>query len=394
MKRIALHTLLFSVLAAVTVMLTERSCSAAEHPDLVACRRLMAAGKRTEAAEKLREFRRKEPDNHIAVFLLAEIEDDPARAAALYREVELLALMPGQSDPDTLTATEASLSRARLALELGDYEETLKRCDETDETFADGPWTPKIDTIRGRALLALGRSGAALESFSSGLERAEDDTTRLHAAAGIMECRVALGQWKEALDAARRVLNESDDESALTPRVLEVTARAWRELGNEENAKWYTDRLLSNYPDSYQAHTMRVQGAIVARDMGFTPGADGGGVVSPDRNGASTDAEPLAEGSGDNAAEADGDTEMSPSPPAGGFTVQASAFKNRMNALKMYNTLKNRGFDARIEMKTVRDMHLFLVRVGIFLTREEAEKVMERVSSATGEKAAVVMTGN
>ena len=58
---------------------------------------------------------------------------------------------------------------------------------------------------------------------------------------------------------------------------------------------------------------------------------------------------------------------------------------------RVYDHLKEKGFDARADMKTVSNMHLFVVRVGYFRTREEADEMVERVTKVTGEKAIVVI---
>jgi len=375
--------MLFCVTMAWCTVAGVGACLADEHPELARCRALIAEGKTEEAGRLLAEFRRGEPDNPGAIFWLARIEDDPDRALALYREVELLALMPGRDVPDTTLAAESVVARAGITLALGKYAETVDICGYGIATYPSGEWVPRLHNLQGRALLADGGAETALAAFQRCLELEPAADTRLSASAGIMECRVALGEWTEALEAARRVLNESDDESALTPRVLEVIARAWRELGNDENADWYTERLLVNYPDSYQAHAVRVQGTSVARDMGLN--LDG---AAGDEGARETDADKPALTGEPSAAPGE-----SPGKPAKGplFSVQASALENGTNALRMRDTLKEKGFDARIDMKTVRDKHLFIVRVGFFESREAAQSVMERVSAAIDEKAIVVM---
>lgn len=73
------------------------------------------------------------------------------------------------------------------------------------------------------------------------------------------------------------------------------------------------------------------------------------------------------------------------------YSVQAAAYEVRLNALNLYNRLKGAGFPARIEMKTVEDRHRYLVRVGVYKTRGEAESVVNRMARETGVRGNVII---
>ena len=67
------------------------------------------------------------------------------------------------------------------------------------------------------------------------------------------------------------------------------------------------------------------------------------------------------------------------------------AFKDRTRALRLMRRLTDAGLDARIEMKTVNNTHLFLVQAGYFQTREDAMGMQRRVTSVTGEQSIIVL---
>ena len=54
-------------------------------------------------------------------------------------------------------------------------------------------------------------------------------------------------------------------------------------------------------------------------------------------------------------------------------------------------SLKNAGFDSRIDMKSVNGTNLFVVRVGYYQTKEDAQKDADRISKVVGAKANVML---
>jgi len=72
------------------------------------------------------------------------------------------------------------------------------------------------------------------------------------------------------------------------------------------------------------------------------------------------------------------------------YTVQASAFSDKNNALKLHQRLTGAGFDSRISMKTFADKHFYLVQIGHYTTREDAENAAARVTEFIGIKAIII----
>ncbi len=324
---------------------------------------LIEQGNVEKAREELTRLRREQPENPLILFYLAQIEDDYNMAQWMYKEVELLS--------DSSLASKALYRRAEMVFSAGKLSEAKSLYESLINVYPGSEFIVDANYRLGIIILSEGMPGEALEYFKKCLELNAEGTKRLLVTAGIMECYVALENWDQALESALNVLKEKDDVGAITPRALEVIALSWRKLGNEDNAKKFTERLLNNYPYSYQAHAIREEGnRILGEDEYFT---DSVLVLSDSLESEET---VLDSDTGEREAK---------------FTVQAMAFKERDNALKLLRILIDDGFDARVEMKTIQQTHFFLVRVGYFMTREEAETMVDRVTRATGEKANVVI---
>jgi cell division septation protein DedD len=272
---------------------------------------------------------------------------------------------------------------------------------EAEEVFAkivsEHPSGPRYtDALYRLGMIRLSRGDPddALLRFRRCRDTEPDPFKKTLARAGIMECHLARRDWNRVLVAAREVLEGRDDASALTPRVLEVIALAWRELGNDDNAEKFTRRILTDFPRSFQAHALREQ---------FTGSADtpsssfGTKKASSDPETSSGSSEGSRSRLSGEKGAADRDTGRVSSKVEGAsdenveYSVQAAAYEVRLNALKLYNRLKDAGFPARIEMKTAGDRYRYLVRVGVYKTRGEAENMVNRMAREAGVRGSVII---
>jgi len=315
------------------------------------------------AKKELTRLRREHPDNPLILFYLAQIEEEYNRALWMYKEVELLA--------DSSLASEALFKRAEMVFSGGNLSNAKSLYERLINVYSKSKFSVDAHYRMGIIKLVEGTPEEAMEYFNKCLELDTGGTKQLLVTTGVMECYVALENWDQALKTALDVLGEKDDVGAVTPRVLEIIALSWQKLGNEDNANKFMERLLNNYPYSYQAHAIREEGNRILSDTESFLDS----VVA------------LSDSSISEGTVFDRDANKG----SAKFTVQAMAFKNRDNALKLLRILKDAGFDARVEMKTVQQTHFFLIRVGYFMTREEADKMIERVTGVTGEKANVVI---
>jgi tetratricopeptide (TPR) repeat protein len=347
---------------------------------------LIAEGKTAEAKRILQEFRRKNPDNPLAIFYLARVEEDRNLARALLKEVERLA------DPDL--ASEAAYMRAEMLYAEGGLSGAEEIFVKIVSEHPSGPSYSDALYRLGMIRLSRGDPDDALLQFRRCRDIETDPFKKTLARAGIMECHLARRDWNRVLVAAREVLEGRDDASALTPRVLELIALAWRELGNDDNAEKFTRRILTDFPRSYQAHALREQ---LTGSADMPSSSFGTKKASSDSAGSRSRffGEPET-GSGRKGA-ADGDTGRVSSKVEGAldenveYAVQAAAYEVRLNALKLYNRLKGAGFSARIEMKTAGDKYRYLVRVGVYKTRKEADDMVNRMERETGVRGSVII---
>jgi cell division septation protein DedD len=138
------------------------------------------------------------------------------------------------------------------------------------------------------------------------------------------------------------------------------------------------ERLLKHFPDSYQAHAVRSQASNFDGVPIFSTGGDYGGADSLSIDDKSVGTTETAE------------SDVPVDKETAEFTVQASAFTDKNNALKLFRRLKAANFNAHLSLKTVANKYFYLVQVDYFRTREEAEKMAERVTSFTGIKAHII----
>ncbi len=315
-----------------------------------------------EARKELNKFQRTQPDNALVIFYLGKIEEDYNKALWYFKEVEILA--------DSALAAEALLQRAGIVFSRGNLSEAKGLYERLTDVYASSRFSVDAYYRLGIIELVDKNPEDAIEYFNTCIESDTSGTKRLLAVSGKMECYVALEDWNQALETALDVLKEKDEVSSVTPRVLEVIAQSWRKLGNENNANKFTERLLKNYPYSYQAHAIREEGKRITGESVYS--FDSETVLSDSLEFEETDTGSVHAKSAN-------------------FSVQAGAFKDRNRALKILRALKEKGFDARADMKTVSNTHLFVVQVGYFETREEADEMVERVSEVTGDKAIVLI---
>ncbi|MEX1082489.1 MAG: SPOR domain-containing protein [Halofilum sp. (in: g-proteobacteria)] len=79
-----------------------------------------------------------------------------------------------------------------------------------------------------------------------------------------------------------------------------------------------------------------------------------------------------------------------PAPDAEGWVVQVGSFTRETNALVLRDRLREAGFDAFAEQSDNGERTLWRVRIGPVATREEADRLSERVSDQRGEPTLVM----
>ena len=330
---------------------------------LDSCETLIQSGRFDDARLELTKYRRSHPDDPRGLFVLARLEENADKALALLKEVELLA-MTVTDVPDSTLAAESLFERGSILYMSGRTAEAVNLFQRLVTGFQSSPRF--YDAVYRLAVINLtdGKTKNALEKFRTCLAGSPSDEIRLLASTGKMECHVVLKEWTEALVSAREALDQELEDVIVTPRVLTVLDRAWTELGNDENAAFYRDQLLSKYPDSFEAHAIREKGDRLAFENSVTDSGEMSGNLAANKD-VIADAENSVR-EGKNSAPSDDES------VGGRFSVQAGSFTDRMNAFRMYEKLKMRGLDSRVELKDVGGRHNYQVLVGRFTSRSEA----------------------
>jgi tetratricopeptide (TPR) repeat protein len=380
---------------AIIMMICIAGAGAAEEssPGLARVQSLIVRDRIDDARTAVQEYRRENPSDPRGLMLMARLAETVPTAVALYRDAERMALGPEADRGDSILAAESMIERADLLRFTGDTARATSNCERVILHFPDTPSYPDALFLLGTINLMDGDGERAREKFLTYVSQFPQGDRRLFAAAGIMESRVVAKEWTAALEAARAVLEEGDPDSAITPRVLEVMAMSWRELGNDGNAERFTTRLLDTYPDSWQAHAIREQGNREAAEVRYSFGdavrqtdvptiSGDGGVAGSSDNGAGTVGDVYDAGAAPK-------TDEEPEKPY--FTIQTGSFKDRDRAFMLYTTLDRAGLEPRVEMTSIQGDQYFRVYVGTWKDRDGATAAVPRIARTAGGQPFVVM---
>ena len=187
----------------------------------------------------------------------------------------------------------------------------------------------------GMTFLATKDWALARAEFGRLLTLYPDSKMRIFAGSGIMDSYFVQEDLERVVEFGERLLQREDVET-LKSHILWTLVQSYRKIGREEDASKALERIAHECPNSYEAAS--IPGIATAK----------GGV---------------------------------PSGSEGDFAVQIGAFKNASNATTLYNRLSEKGLSVYVEMKTIDDESAYLVRMGPYKTKEEAQKWVESLLS-------------
>jgi len=198
----------------------------------------------------------------------------------------------------------------------------------------------------GRCELALGRPGAARAAFSRALEGAPSGAPgsadlRAYALAGLADAALASGRPAEALDSLRRIADEGLSGRLAADELLFRRASALDGLGRARAATRDYRALARTWPSS---------------DLAAEAAARAGAIAPP---------------------------VASPRPAAPSFyEVRAGVYSDRSSAVGAADALRERGFRPRVAAAPGADGRRFVVSIGSFDLREDAERVAREAARA------------
>jgi tetratricopeptide (TPR) repeat protein len=192
----------------------------------------------------------------------------------------------------------AELARARRSLEAGRAQEAARLAADTADAFGpfartEGSWWAEARALEARALLAAHRTKPARQAATSLLSanpparvaavarvvvagadlrdgvagravtvleaelRAPDAGAEAEAAALLAEHRLATEDWEAALEAGLRVIVFHPGRADLLPGALLVSAKAYRQLGDNGRAERAALELVDRFPESAEGAEAR-----------------------------------------------------------------------------------------------------------------------------------------
>lgn len=199
----------------------------------------------------------------------------------------------------------------------------------------------------GRCELALGRPGAARAAFTRALAGAPAGSSavadlRAYALAGLADAALASGGPAEALDHLRRIADEGLAGRLAADGLLFKRASALDGLGRGRAATRDFRRLARTWPSSALA-----PGALARANALSPPGAPRGAAAGPSV-----------------------------------YEVRAGVYSDRNSAEEAADALRGRGFRPRIDGVSPGEKSRFVVCIGRFSAREDAERAAREAERA------------
>jgi tetratricopeptide (TPR) repeat protein len=199
----------------------------------------------------------------------------------------------------------------------------------------------------GRCELALGRPGAARGAFTRALAGAPAGSShvadlRAYALAGLADAALASGRPAEALDHLQRITDEGLAGGLAAEGMLFRRASALDGLRRARAAARDYRRLVRTWPSSVLA-----AGALARADALRPPGTPKGAATGPSA-----------------------------------YEVRAGVFADRNSAEEAADALRGSGFRPRIAAAHARRGRSFVVSIGSFDRREDAERAAREAERA------------
>lgn len=214
---------------------------------------------------------------------------------------------------------EGALAQAEIMILEGDYGRAIEK---SEVVLGSPDWSAKDRAyyVKGIGLLKNGRADEAREAFSKILSDYPRTDLADDARLGIGDSYLSEARFQEAL-AQYRMIQENYQNSPLMGQVCYKQGLSCQKMGRWEEARFYFQKVLREYPLSFEA---KMAQGILSEEAFY-------------------------------------------------FTVQVGSFVNYGNARKLSNKLKEEGYQAYISDVKKGNATFHRVRVGRFNSGNEAE---------------------
>ena len=291
---------------------------------------LFRSGYYDEAREWFETYLSSHPSDPVSYYYLGRCEPDGDRSQEYFRELL-------KRHPKHELADDALFALAQFRYAGGYYRTARKQYERLLQEYPRSNLAGRALYQIGLTFLATKESGQARRRFLEVRRRYPNSEWAASAAVGLVDAHVLDGNDEAAVASCDSLLRKSIG-SSMKSHLLWTMARCCERAGRKGDAREVASRLVAEHPNSYEATLGRslLQTLRTAR----------------------TDS-------------------------AAGYIVQAGAFRNITNATNLYNGLVAMALDVRVDSKMVEGRPFYVVLVGPYRTRDEAENVAESIRRST-----------
>ena len=261
-------------------------------------------------------------------YYLAELEEDFSTAQAYY--LKIIDILPPSSFID-----DAYYRLGATHYLLGNYESAAEDFSTLLRIFPTSPWADQAQYHLGKTWLALSQTAKAKTAFTQIITEYQGSQLIAPAILGLVDCLKLDNMHTEAIKELQE-FEKNYPRSDLLNLAYFKTAESYRMLGDNGQAVAYYQKLIAQFPDSFEAEEAQKRIQTVANNQTKTY-----------------------------------------------FSVQIGAFTVADNALKLKEKMETKGYnDVYLKPLDKDGKILHLVHVGHFLNKTEAKQVLQQIKEA------------
>jgi TolA-binding protein len=299
---------------------------------------LYQKGQYQEALEKFRTLLAEENNYEPNVlYYLGKLEPDADKSLEYRRKFLSLYDQHPMADEVLYQVAQYNFALGYYLTAAKDYQRLLRAYPKSDLAAEGLYWLAS-------SKLAIGAADSAKFYFQRLMDQYVSSPMLSWAELGLVDAYFLLQDFPQALARCRAFL-DTHPRSSLLPMALFRLAEIHEALEQREQAKEVFEQLVNEYPKTYQGEQARSQ----LTEWGW----------------AGKQQEKL---------------EVEP----GKYTVQVGAFSERANAINLQNQLHSAGYQVEVVKKAGRHRSLYLVWVGSYESRQEAERQAQLLEKQRG----------
>jgi TolA-binding protein len=288
---------------------------------------LFRSGHYTEAKTFFDEFLTSNPDHPEALYYLGKLETDGTASQKYFRTF-------WTDHPDHPLADDALYAVCQYHYAKGYYVSAGKMYRDLVKTYSESEHADDAAYWAASCHLVADRPDSALADWRTFLSTYPDSELRDRALLGTGDALYAMANYDEAIATYKDVLKTSSERDVKSSALYRL-GQCYDHLKQSETARRYYDRIINDYPKSIEWALLRGK---------------------QERN------------------------TMSSSQGSQVYTIQVGAFAHKQNAIRLHDSLAQKGYDVEVLSKYGADGSLLhAVQIGTYQDQEDAREVVERL---------------